>query len=411
MNNSKDQALSYSALKSRDFVSSAFIQAFPHLFSHAEIISYFRLTSKGLFVCEALLEKTLAQYRKWRKEATGSDTEVSDEKARRKLIGEEIPVLYYLLDGKKCLPGYLLHVSCNDTEKTNVPTYQANLMDTSDYVHPRDPLLSTIPNLKTSMNSHEGLLFHINFPRLKKQWTFSPQTLSQFATCARKNKSLLTYYKKLNGALREAIKPLQEIIERAKPIAKRDTLFLPSEYTKQQDIKLLTAKGIIFVIEGEDKIKSCFAVYANALVELVRSEIKLFKERRFRTKTLLLMTTKSRVPHVAILLTPKVKYLLSLKALIEFIKIAPKSMPISKQLPRKFTLKDCLKLFDSLFAKSIPIEGLKSHMLHSIAQDPTASFRKIGALVFVLNDKTYIKSCFELKRGVKPKRPMGNLSR
>ena len=84
-----------------------FISCLPELIPQTDLKAAFRATRKGVFVREDWEAKLIEVYRDWSKVQTGKESSKNDAKCHRRLFGEEKPKLYYLLDGKDCLTGYL----------------------------------------------------------------------------------------------------------------------------------------------------------------------------------------------------------------------------------------------------------------------------------------------------------------
>ena len=79
----------------------------------SEVLEALRICNKGLFISEDYIDSLAKHYQDWIKNQTGKEIQKSTDKYLKKFFGNESPKVSYLIDGKKCLVGYLANETDN----------------------------------------------------------------------------------------------------------------------------------------------------------------------------------------------------------------------------------------------------------------------------------------------------------
>jgi hypothetical protein len=385
-------------LEPKEAGNSAFVEALPNLFASHELQSFFRVTSQGVFVHEDVMGRLVETYQAWLKSKTDAQSEKSVQKCTRRLFDTEEPILYYLLDGKKCMTGYLMPGAVQNYQRLKIPYYGANLLDTSNYLHPRDQRITSLPHLKAELKAHEGLVFYVQLG--ERELSFSSEVLSSFAESARRSRMLIEEYPQLTGALREAIIPFVQVLERARPVSHKERLLVPQRYLNQSEFNFLRIGPLVVVLKGNRAVAGCYGLAGKSLSSLVRTELELLEQKPEgrRIGGLELAAGRKR-RFLAKFDMQQSSFFIDYKAFYEFLKYLPKAHLSRKILPQRYTIKDCLEVFALFFSSAKPLESRKKTPPQKGKKKPAFSYRKTGSWTFVIDQENVILSCSERRMG------------
>jgi hypothetical protein len=385
-------------LEVKEAGNSAFVEALPDLFASHELQSYFRATSQGVFVHEDIMGRLVETYQAWLKSKTDAQSEKSVQKCKRRLFDTEEPVLYYLLDGKKCMTGYLMPGAVPNYQKLKIPFYGANLLDTANYLHPRDSRITSLPRLRVELRAHEGLVFDVQIG--ERELSFSSEVLSSFAQSARLSRMLIDEYPQLAGALREAIVPFVQVLEKARPVSHKERLLVPQRYLNQNEFSFLRIGPLIVVLKGNQAVAGCYSLAGKGLSMLVRAEIELLAQKpEGRRIGGLELASGRKSKFIAKLSMQKSSFLVDYRAFYEFLKFLPKAHLSRKILPQRYAIKDCLEVFALFFSSAKPLESRTKNPPHKGKKKPAISYRRTGSWTFVIDQENVIVSCSERRMG------------
>ena len=371
-----------------------FFDRLPEYFQNHEIVGAFRLAKEGVFVAESMLDSLLEAYQRWTKEAAGTGEGKSLEKIRRRLFGEGSIPLYYVLDGKRCLAGFIIRGEKPDPRRSRIPVYQANLLPTLDDIHPRDPYLQSVPAFSMRMTPHEGFVMEVL--REGKKLDVSEDALRDFAAAVRSSPQLSAKYPDARRALRFALRPLVELLAEAREVPENQRMLLPSRLRGKSGLKFLRSRALTFVVASEKKLAGCFLTKGKSLSPFIKREItemvKAGKEASPRG-----FSPESQKKHcVGRTWSQSIAFHLNSRALIQFLKQLERSPRTRKKLPSHYTTYDVLERFVSLFRNSKPID--ERELLGKLRRrEAFAKYRRTGSWIFVILDKNVISSCVILK--------------
>ncbi len=308
-------------------------------FSASEIKSGLRALRSGVFVDEALCIQLFENYRLWRVEVQSSKTTPSDEKCRRRMFGTESPELYYLLDGKLCIPGYLIPSEQPlDRNSFSIPYSQASLLDAKQYIHPRDRILNDAEGVSLGHGSGKG--FYLSLRCGEKQFTVMESGLKSFGLHGRESSKLVQKFPALKGALRDSLQPLREIIRTAKPITSKQKLLIPSSFRAKKGTSLLRCESLVLVMEENTRLIDCFDSRGKSLRALIDEEFQNSKNKRIGAFEL---TPKDKRFLAKIKIRGKY-FRLHRKAFLEVVRNAHASPTFRKELKPRYTVRDCLQV-------------------------------------------------------------------
>lgn len=363
-----------------------------------------RRTANGVFVSEELLDTLIEIYQAWLQEKLTAGQGKSTEKCKRRLFGSEDPELFYLIEGKICLVGYLITQPLDLAAPSPIPAYRAGLLGTQDYLHPRDPMLGTIRGAFSRMSTQHGLVLEV--PVGEKRYTAPPERISEYAAIVRHSWKLDRSFPYIKRALRYAIEPFAKALTRAQPVLRRQKLLVWEKYRTDDSVTYLQLGTLVFAISANNTVLGCYERMGRNLIDFYLRELhegakriragsqKLFKDVIFPRK---------RSRYICKLKGDGGFYLLSGRALGEYLRQAPSSFALRKTLPKRYTAIDAFSEFVRLFTEAVLLDiSMLPKFLHESLPKKDAKFLKAGPWLFIITDTNAISSCFEIRKP-KPK--------
>lgn len=316
----------------------AYLDAVLKHFSSEEIKSGLRALRTGVFIDTKLVPSLVANYRLWRQVVQSANAAPSEEKCYRRLFNTESPELYYLLDGKLCIPGFLIpSEEILDRNRFSIPYSQASLLDAKFYIHPRDRILEETPGVSQGHGSGKG--FYLELSCGDQKFTVYESGLKSFGECARQSSRVLDAYPQLKGALRDSLQPLREILTKAKVIPTKQKLLVPGKYKSKKNARLLRFESLVLVVEKENQLIDCFDTRGKNLRELIKSELAERRNRRLGAFEL----TPNDKKYIAKIKIRSKYFRLHRKAFHEVLRSAHSSPGLRRELPTRYTVVDCLQ--------------------------------------------------------------------
>lgn len=370
-------------------LDTSFFSCICDYFSDYECKELFRAVKQGVFVHEDAVDKLLDAYQKWLAQRTESSSEKSAAKCKRRIFGTEEPKLYYLIDGKLCLPGYLAPCEIGSLFK-KIPVSQASMLDTNEYLHPRDPIFQSLSHVTAVMDPSKGFL--LKFESKKRVFWATIDTVKQFAKFANwqdfereeSRKELKDNTESKNDSrrherskpLRDYVAPLQSCVIKSRPIANEHKLLIPNLSISRKannDDKIVNYyrfQDVVFIISADNKIDYCYCVDGRNLSAFVRSEFSI-AQTEFRS--LLEPTRKPNPRAIGALSINKKYYLVYMKAFLKFLTMAPKTPPFKKKIPVRYCVMDALRQF---VAMAREMKKINAPITSARSADVSSSYSK-----------------------------------
>jgi hypothetical protein len=392
--------MSHTAESSRG--NAAFLQSLPDFLPSHEIQAWFRLTKKGLFIEENALSKLYEAYRQWLTKAAGNTEPRSLEKCRKHFFGNDEPPLYYVLDGNKCLPGFLAAEEITNPRQFRIPDYHANLLDTLNSLHPRDPFLASLDKVKGRMSPREG--FVLELTTSARKYEVSEEALRDFAAVLRGSPRLLSRFPEATKALRYCIAPLRQILEQSHELPAGQQLLIPEKLRQKTDLIFLRGHGISFALKEQRKLAACFSTKGRNLSRFLRREIQELSQLQGAQPPVRGMQLDSPKKHcIAKTWSENISFHIQLRAFILFLQQIEKNQKTRKKLPRLYGVKDVLERFATVFRNSKPLDLQSVARVLGRRRDAAARYRRTGNWLFVVHDKNVVQACLSFRE--KPRSP------
>lgn len=349
-----------------------------------------RVTREGLFVEEGLKLAVIEAYRRFICDEAKSHSEISDKKLIRRLFGAELPELHYLLDGKVCIPGYLVPLSIDEGKRYPVPFFRGSTISALDYLHLRDPILKDIDGLESFVDNRG---FRLSVVTRSASYAFDTAFLAEYSRVLRDDRKLIARYPAAGISLRACLPALVESVRRARFVGSKQSLLIPAKYRNNKAVKLLQIGQTYFVVGREGKLFGCYGLQGRNLHKFLISEFDALKgsvkggglkgfsfERKNRR-----ILGHVRVDENRLSVEPG--------AFKEFVIEAPRARHCSKKLSRMYTLRDCLMEFIKVLqgAKRVERRDLPGFLLQDVKED--TRFYLSDDFLFLFSPRGVVFSC------------------
>lgn len=372
-----------------------FVEGLRKLLPSHEFESGVRMTKQGLFVEDRLVPQILDAYQRWLQSASDRPEKRSEDKIRRKLFGtDQNPTLYYLLDGKRCLPGFILAGSIGDAQKLRITPYQANLQDTKDSLHPRDPLLATQDRVRARLSPQEG--FSLEFEAGAQRFTLDESGLRGVVRNLRAEPGYLKEHPELAGPLRETLGTVAEFFARLKPVDQSQRLLVPDRLKQQGETRLFRYRSFICLVEASGRVTGMYEVKGKGFGRFLRDEIAALAQpdgtnliRGFDSKA-------SKIQYLGKLWTHGMSFHLHLRAYRLFEREVQRSEAGPGKVPVRYSVRDVLDRLVQSFGRAQPVEELTILELLGKRRQPFAKYRRAKGWIFIVTDKNVLFSCIRI---------------
>ena len=335
---------------------SQFLSVLSRVFDPASARASLRTTPHGVFVERNFIPKFFEAYQNWFREKLGREAGLSVQKCFKKFFNTPAPPLYYLVEAKQCMIGHLVRREYQDPQRLGLPTYLGTVDDTRRMLHPRDPMLMYMTNLEVRPTP-QGRAFILKTGR--NQWSFDENVLLEFARLLQRSPGLSARFSGFSGALRDSFKALSEVLEQAKLAPPTQRLLVPGTYARRRDINYIALGTLTFVVEGRNRIVSCYEVGGRTLFRFIKREfssLSLPQDRRHRPPYEIL---PARNRDLALFHHRNTSFALHPRSFLEFVRSIMRSRDEGSPLPLRYTVGDCVEALYRIIQSSEPISPQK----------------------------------------------------
>ncbi|MBP9839008.1 MAG: hypothetical protein KBC84_09900, partial [Proteobacteria bacterium] len=358
-----------------------------------EVESSLRATKQGLFVHEDLVVKLIEVYKKWLKEVAGSD--VSEDKCIRKLFGDDESKLYYVLDRNRCLPGYLLQGAIAEPQKLRIPYYQANLLDPVINLHPKDPYVSKIDKANIKLTTHQGLLFEFEIRGVKLE--ANENFIREFSDVIRNSRGFSRSYPQVSKALRYVFDPLLRFLEKAQFVPFKEPMLIPEAFIDKRNITYYRSQGVVFVVEDECKLLSCYELKGRGVGRFVDREISYLVKNFGPICVRKFDFEKPKAACLGKIWIKGISLHLHRRAFDLYLQQIRRSHNLRDKLSNRFSFRQVLERFVGVFIHAQHVEEREILQVLRRNRMQMAKYRRVGKWIFIIVDKNVIYSCFAVR--------------
>ena len=368
-----------------------------------------RICNKGLFISEDYINSLTKHYQDWIKSQTGKEIQKSTDKYLKKFFDSETPKASYLIDGKKCLVGYLANETDNiwnelKPSESKVSRYQGELLDPEWFLHPKDPIFSKLPDIDFEFDSSKGssVCFKLGGQAKNKEVKSKGAKSKEIKIDSASLNQLVKQLRAIKSpalkkhTLRDSLLPILAILNQAK--AGRNSSIVPSEVIKKSPSLLLRSKSINIVLDQDNYIIGALNNSGKEFRQNLEKEILALQTKAPLTSIRSFTASKSikkiRAHGMSLKLSPSF--------LMQFIKLLIRKK--TKKGDKRFlSVKDVINKLVSLIHKSKePSKELLKDLLKGRKQG-NSIYKVNGKWVFVIKDKSELVTCFRIK-DKKPKK-------
>ncbi len=377
-------------------LGEAFIKDGAGVSKEEDLLHNTRLTPNGLFISEQLLTPLLATFSTWHQEHHEKHSVLDHAKGIKKLFHADKPQLFYLLDGKTCLVGFLIPGTFHERDKLPFPFYRGSLLEAKNYLHMRDPFLKELRDAEEITDSNG---FRIKITSGSTPLFVTNQVLLHFAELVRASKQFVKRHPAVVESIRAVIPALCSLWRKAPKASKNKKLLIPSQWRGDKSVTFYLAGEFIFVVDKENSLVGIFGSKGKNLHELLISEFDDLKKKS-KGKRLRGFTFEDKGRCLGTVPSERDgSFLVEPTAFKEFIDKAVAHQDARKKLPNFFTVRDCLELLGQTFRQtdwSEPYQLPKNCIREGL---PNARYRTTKDWVFVLRGKRNIVGCIDRHKG------------
>ncbi|NLF24037.1 MAG: hypothetical protein GX589_00045 [Deltaproteobacteria bacterium] len=380
-----------------------FVGVIGEYLSRQELQNHIRITPNGVFVEESGFSRVVESYQDWLKKHTGGEVTKSTEKCVKRLFESPQPQKFYLVEGKQCLLGYLIKCHIEQPQSYNLPFYLGSLLDTREYLHPRDPFLAAQKNVEVI---HKPLGAEFKLPFKKKSLLVPTQALKDFADLARGSIKLLERNPEAASSMRESLRTLIRVLSRVQPIGEKETLLIPAKHRSKSALKYFRLGSLILVTAKGEVLLDCYELRGKNYARLLQEEVEALGRISRGRQIGALELPKKRSRYIGAVQLKHERIMLHFRALREFIDQIPASASLRESFSGRFTVYDCLNKISFIIAGTERAE--RRQVMAYLGKDAprNARFRVKDEWIFVLLEKNVLMGCIN-----KRYRPRRNLAK
>ena len=372
-----------------------FIGAIGSLLPREELKNSIRVTPRGVFVEERGFHRLVEAYQLWLKNQTGGEVTKSTDKCIKRLFDTLQPPQYYLVEGKQCLLGFLVKCSIEQPQRYGIPFYLGSLLDTREYLHPRDPFLASMKNVEIF---HKPLGLELKVPFKGKSIRLPAEVLKDFAALAQNSSKLLEKNPQAGRSLRDSLMVVIRLLGKTREISDKEPLLIPSRYRNKKDLKYFGLGSLVFVTERGGVLAGCYELRGKNFVLLVRNEVELSARAARGRQIGAIELPPRRSRFVGAIQVKHDRYWLHPRAFREFIDQAPHAPSLRESFSGPFTIFDCLKKMPFVFAAAGSADQRQVAAYLAKPAPRGARFRVKDDWIFVILGKNEVVSCINKRR-------------
>jgi len=369
-----------------------FLIELPKLLGQTERNLGFRLTSKGVFVTEGFEHYVIESYQRWLKEQTGKENTKNEEKCRKRLFGEN-PKSFYLLDGKKCFFGVFLKgkaetINNSLKNKIHLTAYRGEPIDPKDFLHPKDPYLEKIKNIRIHFSPSQGSFIKVSSK--KSEFKIPFEQLRSFAKQARLSEEFCKKYPKAKFSLRECITPLAQILRNSRASKPGSSLFALREHLKLKPNKIAHSAGFSFFFNKEGILLACVQSKNKEFRRKIKEEITALKTKHPLTSIRGFTLLNGKSKHLGKVRIKGNSFFLEPRCFFHFTKLLLRQKKTDTFIGTKGVMQKLISALQS--SKDASPEAEKE--FSGGRRISGKNYRVSGKWVFVIQDKNCISGVF-----------------
>jgi hypothetical protein len=368
---------------------SEFYAELPKLIPSHELQRGIRLLKNGVFVDEELETVLFSAYESWVRKQTSES--ISGEKIRRRLYGNRIPEMVYVLDGNRVLCGTVLNGGVVDPNRSPIARYPVPPISATNSFHPRDRVLGKVEGLRSRITNHEGFIIEIQSRSGKLE--FDEQFLVGLVQTLRNSKRLAAEYPIVRGPIRDSLSIVKELLDKAQQV--EAVGLVPTKFQKDESVRYLRSKGVTIIADQSGRLVYCYESKGRGLSAFIRAEAAKFGVDPALRAVPGFDGKSNRPQFLGKLWKKGHSYHLHIKAYYSLLKDLERGSDPRFKLSKRYSVNDVVFRLSSLFSLALYESELVLLPILGRYRQTGAKYFRNGDWVFVVTDKNVVTSCFK----------------
>jgi hypothetical protein len=250
-----------------DGIIIPFIKELKTRLPKAQIEQNLWITKSGLFVRSEYQNDIIEAFKDFYKSQTNSD--ISEEKASRKLFDDYQSDRFFLLIGHSIVVGSLVACKTNELRGIGIRLYEGIPMDCANSIHQSDPIFAQSPQLVAKL-SRNGYVAQISTKH--KTFEIPFDQISSIRDAFKHSKDLSKYLD--TSTLRGFVKTFSASLARTKPFQINLFTIFPKQVLSAKNVNWLRV-GETVLLEQNGQILYVVPLKGRAHEEMIRNELNL----------------------------------------------------------------------------------------------------------------------------------------
>ena len=356
-----------------------FIKTLPQTLMVQTLKDNYRITPQGLFINLKETKNFTSLFAK--------NFNIPENKATKKLFKEdEVPNVYYLLEGKSCQIGNLIELNVNEPQKFKMPYYLGTLTSAKTYLYPLDPELESMKDL--SINGND-----IHFKKGNYQYTLSLDVLKKFNHFIEFSPMIFKRFPKASKSLIQSLKAFIFFFKKASYVFNLKNLLVPQKCIGNKTYKFMMFDSLIFMFNKENVIEEFYEVKGKNLYHFMRKEFEKIKPSYRSEKTGTFKPFMANNKFLGVYSLNGKNMMLNPFAFFSFLETAPTMKSMEHYFNKVYSVEKAFEVFSYLFinAAKIDAKNIKNYV-EQLRKYSTSYFIN-QQWIFGLDDSGNITTC------------------
>lgn len=278
-----------------------------------ELKKNLRLTKKGIFIPEDKVSAVYEAYQSWL-HANNIGLK-SEDKIVQRVFGSDDPSLVYLPEGSACFAGFISPLSSSVDATSFLPLSSSVLIDSLNYVHPKDPWISSVQGIRIKTSPQTGSYFQFTKPIGEENVSYQVKDsdLRSYIEYLRASTKFVAGYPLIKRSMRDAVEAFYKIIFSAKLVGAKKFLLVPEEFKGITNLSYRISSNLVLIVNDKNQIIKVYETRGKNYFQFLEAELQY-------------LTVKKNIGHIDVIELAR-----SHKFLLGRVKIKNKFVTIEKR--------------------------------------------------------------------------------
>lgn len=376
----------------------AFVGVVKKYFPIEVIKAKIRVTPKGLFVEQSLKQQLIEHYQAWLESEGLPPAARTTEKVNRRIFASENAPLYYLMEGKVSLAGYLAVALIQQPQQYHLPYFLGSLSDSRTILSPLDPIFSSIPGL-SAVQEPKGL--RVSLSVQGAQLYLPAEAVKDFVSKAEYSTRTMKDFPDLKESQSASLRVLATLLSKSKPEGKEKVAqLIPFQLRKERGVAVRTLGLYRFYFNQRNELLLTIELKGKNLAHFVWREMIVSRQNGERRIGIFdLAPEKDR--NIGTFNIKGRKIRLATHALAGFVEHIDDSPEKRDRFVKNYSIRECFEKFSVLFQTSQPIDGRLIQTFVADFKQRGTQFMVNGPWIFVIAPDGLLSHC--LARHARPR--------